>query len=38
MHALNKLATSSIREIIIADGRTDHPVADALAGGGTWIK
>jgi len=38
MHALNKLAAGSIREIIIADGRTDHPVADALAGGGTWIK
>jgi acetylglutamate/LysW-gamma-L-alpha-aminoadipate kinase len=38
MHALNKLAAGSVREIIIADGRTDHPVADALAGGGTWIR
>ncbi len=38
MHALNKLATGNVREIIIADGRTDHPVQGALAGGGTWIK
>jgi len=37
MHALNKLAMGSIREIIIADGRTDHPIHDALNGGGTWI-
>ena len=38
MHALNKLAAGNVREIIIADGRTNHPVADALAGGGTWIR
>lgn len=38
MHALNKLATGTVREIIIADGRTEHPVNDALAGGGTWIQ
>ena len=38
MHALNKLAAGDVREIIIADGRTEHPVADALVGGGTWIK
>ncbi len=37
MHALNKLAGGSVREIIIADGRIERPVADALAGGGTWI-
>ncbi len=37
MHALNKLAMGSIREIIIADGRVDHPIHDALNGGGTWI-
>lgn len=37
MHALNKLAMGSIREIIIADGRIDHPIRDALNGGGTWI-
>ena len=38
MHALGRLAGGSVREIIIADGRTAHPVADALAGGGTWIR
>lgn len=38
MHALNKLAAGTVREIIIADGRTDHPVRDALDGGGTWIQ
>lgn len=37
MHALNKLALGSVREIIIADGRVEHPVRDALNGGGTWI-
>jgi len=38
MHALNKLAGGTVREIIIADGRNDHPVRDALDGGGTWIR
>lgn len=38
MHALNKLASGSVREIIIADGRTEHPIHDALNGAGTWIK
>lgn len=38
MHALNRLAGGTVREIIIADGRTASPVADALAGGGTWIR
>ena len=38
MHALNKLASGSVREIIIADGRTEHPVRDALSGAGTWIE
>ena len=37
MHALNKLAHGSVREIIIADGRVEHPVRGALDGGGTWI-
>ena len=37
MHALNKLASGSVNEIIIADGRTEHPVNDALHGAGTWI-
>jgi len=37
MHALNKLARGSVREIIIADGRVEHPVRDALNNGGTWI-
>ena len=34
MHALNKLAGGSVSRIIIGDGRTEHPVRDALAGGG----
>ncbi len=38
MHALGKLAHGTVREIIIADGRVEHPVADALAGSGTWIR
>ena len=38
LHALKRLATGTVREIIIADGRTNNPVADALAGGGTWIR
>lgn len=38
MHALNKLSRGSVRTIIIADGRTGHPVRDALDGGGTWIR
>jgi acetylglutamate/LysW-gamma-L-alpha-aminoadipate kinase len=38
MHALNKLARGSVRQIIISDGRTEHPVNDALTGSGTWIE
>lgn len=38
MHALNKLARGSVKRIIISDGRTGHPVRDALDGGGTWIE
>ena len=38
MHALNKLAAGSVSEIIIADGRGEQPITDALAGGGTWIS
>lgn len=38
MHALNKLVQSSVAKVIICDGRTGHPVRDALAGAGTWIR
>ncbi len=38
MHALNKLARGGVGRIIISDGRTEHPLRDALAGGGTWIE
>lgn len=38
MHALNKLAHGDCRRIILSDGRTDHPVRDALEGRGTWIE
>jgi acetylglutamate/LysW-gamma-L-alpha-aminoadipate kinase len=38
MHALNKLARSGVERIIISDGRTGHPIKDALGGGGTWIQ
>ena len=38
MHALNKMATASEARILISDGRTEHPIADALAGKGTTIS
>lgn len=38
MHALNKLAQGGVDKVIISDGRVEHPVRDALAGAGTWIK
>lgn len=38
LHALNKLMQGGIGRIIISDGRTRHPVRDALAGAGTWIE
>jgi [amino group carrier protein]-L-2-aminoadipate 6-kinase len=38
MHALNKLGKSNVERIIISDGRTEHPITDALAGAGTWIE
>ena len=38
MHALNKLAQGNVNRIVISDGRTQHPLRDALAGGGTWIE
>ncbi len=37
LHALNKLARGNVETIVISDGRIEHPVRDALAGGGTWI-
>ena len=38
MYALNKLSSGEVKTIIIADGRGEHPVSDALKGGGTWIQ
>ena len=38
MHALNKLAAGGAGTIIIADGRTGHPVRDALSGARTWVR
>ncbi len=38
LHALAKLAQGNVESIIISDGRIEHPVRDALAGGGTWIQ
>ena len=38
LHALNKLAQGNVETIVISDGRIEHPVRDALAGGGTWIQ
>jgi acetylglutamate/LysW-gamma-L-alpha-aminoadipate kinase len=38
MHALNKLVQGGVGKVIICDGRTEHPVRDALAGAGTWIQ
>ena len=38
MLALRKLFESGAAEVILADGRGDHPVRDALAGHGTIIR
>ena len=38
MHALNKLVQGSVDKVIIGDGRTEHPLRDALGGAGTWIR
>jgi len=38
MHALCRLFDSGAAEVIISDGRTEHPVLDALAGKGTMIR
>ena len=38
MHALNRLVQSDVMRVIIADGRVEHPVRDALEGAGTWIQ
>ena len=38
MHALRKLFEDGAAEVIISDGRTDHPIKDALEGKGTIIK
>lgn len=38
IHALNKLLGSNNTKIIIADGRVEHPFADALNGKGTTIQ
>lgn len=38
MLALKKLFEQGASRIVIGDGRTDHPVADALAGKGTVIS
>jgi acetylglutamate/LysW-gamma-L-alpha-aminoadipate kinase len=37
LHALNRLLASSAPVVVIADGRREHPLADALAGIGTVI-
>ncbi len=37
MLAMRKLFEQGAKQIIISDGRSDHPVADALAGQGTMI-
>lgn len=38
MHALNKLVQGGVEKVIISDGRTEHPVREALDGAGTWIR
>ena len=38
MLALRRLFDGGAKEVIIADGRTEHPVRDALAGKGTIIQ
>ena len=37
MLAIRKLFEQGAKQVIISDGRSDHPVADALAGHGTMI-
>ena len=36
--ALRKLFENGAKEVIIADGRVEHPIKDALAGKGTIIR
>jgi acetylglutamate/LysW-gamma-L-alpha-aminoadipate kinase len=38
MLALRTLFDSGAARVILADGRTEHPVEDALAGKGTVIE
>ncbi len=38
MHALRKLFEDGVAEVIISDGRTEHPVNDALNGKGTILR
>ncbi len=36
--ALTRLFDNGVEAVVIADGRTEHPIKDALSGGGTLIK
>ena len=38
MLALRRLFDAGAAEVVIADGRNEHPVRDALAGQGTLIR
>jgi len=38
MLALRTLFTTGAAEVVIADGRVEHPVQDALSGRGTIIR
>ena len=38
MLALRRLFESGATEVIISDGRTEHPLKDALEGAGTRIS
>ena len=38
MLALRRLFEAGAGEVVIADGRVEHPVHDALAGRGTIIR
>ncbi|MFW6131294.1 MAG: acetylglutamate kinase [Candidatus Aminicenantaceae bacterium] len=38
LHAINKLLKSGTKEVIISDGRSEHPLSDSLKGKGTLIK
>ena len=38
MLALKSLVKTDVKRVIIADGRTEHPLRDALAGSGTTIQ